>query len=224
MPHEIYMVLLKDLKSELRSKVAVNAIFLFALITLILVSYAIGPYRLAPGDQPYILSAWLWIILFFSGMSGLSRVFVKEEETGTAIALKLAARPEAVFLGKFLFNLILMIGIASIVVPFFVILMDFPIASVYNFALIIFLGILGMTTAVTMIGAIVSKASMKGALFPILSFPIVIPLLLVNIEGTRVSAQSPSLEQIAQSMWVILSFTGAMFILSLLLFDKVWLE
>lgn len=222
--HEIYVVFIKDVKSELRTKVAANAILLFALTTLFLVSYVIGPYRIASADQPYILSAWLWIIFFFSAMSGLSRVFVKEEETNTSIALQLAARPEAVFLGKFLFNLVLMLGIALIITPLYVILMEFPTGSVYNFCLIIFLGLVGMTTGVTIIGAIVAKASMKGTLFPILSFPIIIPLLLAVIEGTSMTSRSVSFGQTMQATSVIIAFTGAMFVLSLLLFDKVWLE
>jgi len=221
---EIYTVFLKDVKSELRTKVAANAILLFALTTLFLISYVIGPYRIASADQPYILSAWLWVIFFFSAMSGLSRVFVKEEETNTSIALQLAARPEAVFLGKFFFNLILMFGIALIITPLYVILMEFPIASVYNFTLIIFLGLIGMTTGVTIIGAIVAKAGMKGTLFPILSFPIIIPLLLAVIDGTNLASRSVSFGQTLQATSVIIAFTGAMFVLSLLLFDKVWLE
>ena len=222
--HEIYVVFIKDVKSELRTKIAANAILLFALTTLFLISYVIGPYRIASADQPYILSAWLWVIFFFSAMSGLSRVFVKEEETNTSIALQLAARPEAVFLGKFFFNLVLMLGIALVITPLYVILMEFPIRSVYNFGLIIFLGLIGMTTGVTIIGAIVAKASMKGTLFPILSFPIIIPLLLAVIEGTSMTARSASFAQTMQLTSVIIAFTGAMFVLSLLLFEKVWLE
>ena len=222
--HEIYVVFIKDVKSELRTKVAANAILLFALTTLFLVSYVIGPYRIAPADQPYILSAWLWIIFFFSAMSGLSRVFVKEEETNTSIALQLAARPEAVFLGKFFFNLVLMLGIALVITPLYVILMEFPVQSWSHFIIVIFLGLTGMTTGVTIIGAIVAKASMKGTLFPILSFPIIIPLLLAVIEGTSMTARSASFAQTMQLTSVIIAFTGAMFVLSLLLFEKVWLE
>jgi heme exporter protein B len=47
-----------------------------------------------------ILSALLWITLFFSAMAGLPRAFVKEEEMRTAAALRLAARPSAVLAGS----------------------------------------------------------------------------------------------------------------------------
>jgi heme exporter protein B len=65
---------------------------------------------------------------------------------------------------------------------------------------------------------------MKGTLFPILSFPIIIPLLLAVIEGTSMTSRSVSFGQTMQVTSVIIAFTGAMFVLSLLLFEKVWLE
>ena len=65
--------------------IAVNALFLFAFAVLVLVGYAVGPTRLAPEDRPTVNAVLLWIVIFFSAMTGLSRVFVKEEEAGTAV-------------------------------------------------------------------------------------------------------------------------------------------
>jgi len=222
--NEVLAILNKDLVSEFRTKVALNAIFLFSLTVLFLVSFVVGPYKIRTLDQPAILSAWLWIIVFFSGMSGLDRVFVKEEETSTAPGLQLAARSSAVFLGKFLFNLCLMGMMGAVVTPLYIVLMEFSIASPLYFAAEVFFGILGMTTGVTLIAAMVAKARMKGALFSILSFPIIIPLLLVAIEGTSKAATGISSMEFLRSISVIGSFAGAMFVLSLILFEKVWIE
>src|SRR5664279_5854305 len=95
-------VLRKDLLAEWRTRIAVNALFLFAFAVLVLVGYAVGPTRLAPEDRPTVNAVLLWIVIFFSAMTGLSRVFVKEEEAGTASALRLAAPPPAILLGKYL--------------------------------------------------------------------------------------------------------------------------
>lgn len=220
---EVRALLEKDLKSEFRTRVAINAILLFSLTTLFLVSYAIGPYKLGKADRPAILSAWMWVIFFFSAMSGMSRVFVKEEETKTAPLLRLASRPSAVFVGKFACNFLLIIGVSVIVTPLYVILMEFSIDRPLWFALSIGFGLLGMTSGVTLIAAIVAKAGMKGTLFSILSFPVIIPVLLVSIEATSTAASGPA-GNMVQPLSVMISFTGAMLILSLLLFEKVWLE
>ncbi len=92
---EVAAVFVKDLRAEFRTRVALNAVGLFALTTLAAVAYTIGPFRLAPDDRPFLLSALLWIVLFFAAMAGLDRSFVKEEETHTAPLLRLAAAPAA---------------------------------------------------------------------------------------------------------------------------------
>ena len=221
---EILAILAKDIRSELRARVAVNSIFLFAVTTLFLVSYVIGPYKVASPDKPYILSAWLWIILFFCAMSGMSRVFIKEEEAKTSSALQLASRPAAVYIGKCLFNFLIMISVSVIITPLYIILMEFQIHRPFQFGLMVLCGLTGLAAGVTLIAAVVAKARMQGTLFPILSFPIIIPLLLVIIDGTSKAAVTAAGSSSMQSIAAVLSFTGAMFVISLLLFDRVWLD
>ncbi|MDD3733191.1 MAG: heme exporter protein CcmB, partial [candidate division Zixibacteria bacterium] len=91
----------KDMKVELRSKYAFNAILMFGITTLAVVSFTLGQSGLSAS----LLAALFWIIMFFAAMAGLAQVFVREEETGTVLALRLAADPTAVYLGKLFFNL-----------------------------------------------------------------------------------------------------------------------
>jgi heme exporter protein B len=219
---EVWTLFRKDWRAELRSKVAVNSILLFALITLALVSYSIGPYRIPPQEKPAVLSAWLTIILFFTSMTGLSRVFVKEEESRTAETLRLAARPEAVFLGKLLFNLCLMAGVTAVVVPLYGLLMEFQILHVCSFYGIIALSMVGLTIASTLIAAIISKAGMKGALFPILSFPLLLPILLETSLILAKAAAYPDLGWLPEALGILTSYAGLVFIASILLFERVW--
>jgi len=85
---------------------------MFALTTLVAVSFSIGSFRIEESERPFLYAVLLWIILVFSALSGLSRSFVKEQEAGTMDILKLSARPQAVFLGKLFFNLT-MLGAAG---------------------------------------------------------------------------------------------------------------
>jgi heme exporter protein B len=229
MPHErtrliseALAIFRKDLRSELRSKVAVNSIMLFSLITLTLVSYSIGPYRIPPEDKPAILAAWLTIVLFFASMTGLSRAFVKEEESRTADSLRMAAEPNAVFMGKLLINVVVMAGVTLIVVPLFNLLMASKIEHAGSFSLIVALSMLGLTIASTLVAAIISKASMKGALFPILAFPILLPILLEASSALGKASVHPDLSFLPESLGVLVSYSGMTFIAGVVLFDKVW--
>ena len=69
----------------------VTAVFFFAATALTLVSYAVGPFGLKPEDRGPVNAALFWIILFFSAATGLPRAFVREEDTGTALALRRVA-------------------------------------------------------------------------------------------------------------------------------------
>ena len=117
----------KDWRSELRTRFALNTLGLFALTTLVVVSFALGPIGASP-LAPAVLPAVLWIILLFAATAGLPRLFVAEEETHTATALRLAATPSALFCGKLAFGLTLIAAIELLTTPLFLALVQLRVA------------------------------------------------------------------------------------------------
>jgi heme exporter protein B len=219
---ESLAVLAKELKSELRSRVALNAVGLFGLTTLIAVAYQIGPYQIQEQDRPHLLSALLWVILFFAATSGLSRVFVKEEDAHTAKTLRLAARPVAVLAGKFLFNLLLLAALNTLIVPLYCALMGYSVKGVLPLALVLAAGSIALAATSTIVAAIISRASGATTLFAILSVPLVLPLLVMLIQGTRAAAASAALAAVLPALRGIVSLGGATLIISVYLFPVVW--
>ena len=219
---ESFAVLGKELTAELRSRVALNAIGLFGLTTLIAVAYQIGPYQIQEQDRPYLLSALLWIILFFAATSGLSRVFVKEEDAHTAKTLRLAARPLAVFAGKYLFNLILLSALFTLIVPLYCALMNYSVRGVAGLAIVLAAGAVALASTSTIVAAIIARASGSTTLFAILSVPLVLPLLVMLIQGTRAAAASAELAAVLPALQGIVSLGGAVLTVSVYLFPVVW--
>lgn len=217
-------VFVKDLRSEWRTRVAINALLLFAFSVLVLVGYAVGPTRLTLEDRPVVNSVLLWIVLFFSAMTGLSRAFVHEEEAGTASALRLSAPPPAVFLGKLLGNLALLGVVMALVVPLFLALMSFGIASPGLFVAILAFGGIGLAAASTFIAAIVAKTAARGALFAVLATPLLLPPLVAAVTGTQVAATQPELGAGLDAVRLLCAYDGLMVTASFLLFDAVWRE
>lgn len=217
-------VFVKDLRTEWRTRVAINALLLFAFSVLVLVGYAVGPTRLTLEDRPVVNSVLLWIVLFFSAMTGLSRAFVNEEETGTAAALRLTAPPASVFLGKLLANLALLAVVMSVVVPLFLALMSFGVAAPGLFLAVLALGGFGIAAASTFIAAIVSKTAAKGALFAVLATPLLLPPLVAAVTGTRIAATEPDLAAGLDVVRLLFAYDGLMVTASFLLFDAVWRE
>ncbi len=209
----------KDIKSELRTRYAINAILMFAIVTVFAVSWAVG----GVGVSTILQASLLWIVIYFSSLSGLSQSFIKEEESKTAIALKLYCPAEAVYGGKLIFNLALLFIMNLITVPLFAILIGLDIANWPLFLVIISLGSLGLVGATTLIAAIISKASVKGALFAVLSFPIILPLLIMVIRGTA-KALMPEITffDARIEIQVSISYMIVMTIMGFFFFDLVW--
>jgi heme exporter protein B len=219
-----WAVLAKDVRSEWRTRVALSSLFLFAFAVLIMVGYSVGPTHLSPEDRPSVNSVLLWIVLFFSAMTGLSRAFVREEESGTAAALRLTADPSSVLLGKLLANLGLLLVLTAFVVPLFLAMMSFDIQSPGLFLAILLLGDLGLASASTFVAAIVAKASAKGTLFAVLSIPLLLPPLVAAVMGTRLAATESELSVGLDVLRLLVAYDGVITTGAFLLFSVVWKE
>jgi heme exporter protein B len=209
----------KDIKSELRTRYAINAILMFAIVTVFAVSWAVG----GAGLSPVMQASLIWIVIYFSSLSGLSQSFVKEEESHTVVALRLYSPAEIVLGGKLLFNLALLLVLNLITVPLFTIFIGFDVTNLPLFLTMLIIGSLGLVVVTTLVAAIISKASIKGALFAVLSFPLVLPLLIEAISGTK-KAMAPGLgfAEARLEIQVLVSYLVVMGILGFLLFEVVW--
>jgi heme exporter protein B len=214
-------VLRKDLRVEFRTRYGVSAVIMFLLITVSVILYS------TPGEQlqPSILSALLWIALFFGAMTGLSRSFVSEEERGTALLLRLYADGESVYIAKLVYNLALMLALAISAVLFFEFFFtrDFHIRDWSAFSLQLTLGAIGIAAVSTILSALISRASQKGALLPILALPVLMPLVIATTDATRIALEvSNAMESARGDLLILVSFDIAMVLVSYVLFDVIW--
>ena len=209
----------KDLRSEIRTRYALNALLMFVVTTLSVVMFAVGNEQVAPA----VLAGILWIIVFFATMSGLSRTFISEEERGTVMTLQLVARPLAVYFGKLLFNLVLLAGLNLFTVALYLLVLEtFVIQNVPVFALALVLGTLGLASASTILAAIIAKANVKGTLYPVLSFPILLPLLLTVIHATKLSVENAPMVEAFSDFQVLVSYMVVITAISYLVFEFIW--
>jgi heme exporter protein B len=217
----IWAIFLKDLKSEIRTRYALNALLMFVVVTISMILFATAG-EVMSGE---LLSGLLWVVIFFSAMSGLSRTFVSEEDRGTVIFLQLATRPSVVYFGKLLFNLVLIFGINFFVVIAYLLTMEnFKVKSFDVFLSALILGGLGLASASTIIAAIIAKANTKGTLYPVLSFPVLLPLLITTINMTQLSIEGAKLAETFGHLRILFSYFVVVVIASYLLFDYIWKE
>ncbi len=216
-----YYLFKKDWESELRTRYAINALAMFILVTISVILFSIGQEQISE----YLTGGLLWVVIFFSAMSGLARAFVSEEERGTTMTLHLIAAPSTVFSGKLLFNLIL-VFLMNIVISilFSLLFQGFVIKNLLLFIIAFIFGNIGIGIASTIISAIIAKANTKGTLYPVLSFPILLPLILILLELTKFCMDGNSVSSSITEIAVLVCYDVIMGTASYLLFDFIWKE
>lgn len=215
-----YALVRKDVQSELRTRYALNALLMFVVTSVATILFALR------SDQPTstVLSGMYWVVIFFTAMSSLSRIFVSEEERGTTMTLQLVASPSVVYFGKLLFNTALTVSLtlAVTILYTFVFSTFFVIKTMSIFAVTVILGSLGFASAATIIAAIVAKANTRGTLYPVLSFPILIVLLITVMNSTAKALDGEPFGAALGDFQVLVGYFLAMTGGSYLLFDYVW--
>ncbi|HLP16176.1 MAG TPA: heme exporter protein CcmB [Bacteroidota bacterium] len=214
-----YVLVEKEIRSEFRTRYALNALMMFVITTLSIILFSFGG-ETVPTD---VLCGLLWIVIFFSAMSGLSRTFVAEEERGTVMTLQLMTHSSTVLTGKLVYNCLLALALNLFIgLAYQIIVPDFTVRTQSIYWTTIVLGSLGLAVASTLLAAIIAKANTKGTLYPVLAFPILLPILLTAIKATKQAADGAFFAEVLQEFQIMLAFAVAYVALSTVVFEYIW--
>ncbi|MDR3721070.1 MAG: putative ABC exporter domain-containing protein [Candidatus Acidoferrales bacterium] len=189
------IVLTKELRMEFRARELLSTTVVFALVVVVLFSFAFDP---TAGESRRYGPGLLWIAFLFAGSLMLNPSFAREQSNQTLDALRLApVSPFAILLGKMLANLIFL-GVAEVIlVPVFAVLYNISIAGIVGrLALVLGMGTLGIVITGTVFSAVAAHARMRELLLPLLLLPLLAPLLIAAVEATAsLFAEQPALDR-----------------------------
>jgi heme exporter protein B len=180
---QVFTVMAKDLRAELRTKEAINASLSFALVVLLLFSFAFDPSEETTRE---ISGGLLWIVFAFAGTLLLNRSFARELQNDCLDALIAAPIPaSALFLGKALANFALVLAVELIALPLFGVFYNVRwTTQFWQLMLVVCLATWGMTVTGTIFSALTVNIRLREVMLPILNFPILIPALLGAMQLT----------------------------------------
>ena len=182
---QTFTIAAKDLRAELRSKEAINASFSFSLTILLLFSFAFDPTAETTRE---ISGGLLWIVFAFAGALILNRSFARELPNDCLDALISAPLPgSALFLGKALANLLLLLAVEAVCFPVFGIFYNNVrwTQQLLPLLLVLVLGTWGFTVIGTMFSALTVNIRLREVMLPLLVYPVMIPCLMAAMELTR---------------------------------------
>jgi heme exporter protein B len=209
----------KDLRSEIRGKEAVNASVSFALVILLLFSFA---FDLEPEQTREIAAGLLWLVFAFAGTLILNRSFARELVNDCLDALLASPVSGAqLFFGKCLANYVLIIIVECISLPVFVIFYNVRLQRLGLLFLVMLLGTWGITVIGTLFSAMTVNLRLRELMLPTLVYPMLIPALVGAIELSRVFINGGSLAENFIWFRILIAFNVIFTILSLALVDIV---
>ncbi len=209
-------VFVKDWRGEWRTRAALNSIALFAIAVPISLSFSVAAQKLKPDVQ----AGLLWTTLLLAALIGLSRVWIKEEESGTHWLLRLHAPASAVLWGKTLWNFSLLLLTQIGAVPVTIVLLDIHVAQPGLLIGVLLLSDIGLAAVSSLLGAMTMGAQSRGALFCAIAIPILLPLLVIATNATGVAFGNGGDAQ--STLQALVAYDVAMLAAAWMLFDFVW--
>lgn len=210
----------KDVRSELRTRYGITALLLFAATAVVLVAFSAAD---EPMPRP-LAAGFLWVVMLYTAMTGLGRGFIVEEERGTALYLRASTTASAVFFGKLVVNVVLALMSNLVAATLFMFFMGSAatVGSVPLLLATVAVGSVGLASVLTVVSAIVAKAGTRSALLPVLSFPMLLPLLLPGTNAMLRAFAGTELPEATRALGLMSAYTGIMVVISWIVFDTIW--
>ena len=171
----------KDLRVEMRSRELVSAMALFALLSLLVFSFALELDRIAREEA---LSGVLWVTLIFASLLGFHRSMALEYDQGSLDALLLAPIPRsAIFVGKLVGNYLFTSLVGLIILPLMTVIYNKNMLDP-RLLLTAMIGIFGLSAIGTLLAALTMQTRAREVLLPIAMLPAALPFLLTALRAT----------------------------------------
>lgn len=201
---QVAAVARKDLVLEMRSRERLVVSGTFAVLVAVVFSFSLDPTLRARS----FTGAMIWVTVLFAGILGLGRSFALEREQEALSGLLLSpADRGAIFLGKFLANLLILLVVVALVFPTYALFFGVAFqGSLGGMAAIVFLASVGFMLLGTLFAAVSAHTRLGETLLPVLLLPLLIPVVIFAVSGTQRLLVGRPLEEVAGNLRMLLAF------------------
>jgi heme exporter protein B len=218
----IYL-LKKEIVLEWRSKYAFNGVLLYVVSTVFIcyIAFNLNPGFTGNKGYPIVWNVLFWIIILFAAVNAIAKSFMQESKSRLLYYYSIAS-PQAIILSKTIYNILLMSLLSALALPVYMVFFNNTIGDPLYYFLTVLLGSISFSTVFTMISAIASKAGNNGTLMAILSFPVIIPVILLLIKLSKSAMDGIERSLSYGNIGVLLAINVIVITTSLILFPFLW--
>lgn len=215
----VFAIVGKDILTELRSKEIAFSILFFALLVIIVFSFALDQED--DDTMELVAPGVLWIAFTFAGVLGMNRIFSVEKEKGCLEGLMLCpVARDTIYWGKMIGGLVFMLIVEALITPVFLVLFDLSL-FIPELALIYLLATVGFVSVGTLFSAMAANTRAKDILLPILFFPVVVPVIISAVKATEVAIDGEAFSDMVSWLQIMGAFAVVFLVVSALVFEFV---
>lgn len=185
----VIAIIQKDLQAELRSRELIATMLLFALLSVLVFSFALELDRVA---EEQAVSGVLWVTIVFASLLGLNRSMAIESDNASMDALLLAPiNRGAIFMGKLTSNFLFTFAVGALLLPLMTLLFNINLLTAWLW-LVLLLGTLGICITGTLLATMAIQTRAPSAILAIVQLPVALPILLgAVISSNGIIAETP---------------------------------
>lgn len=220
---QTWYLLKKEILLEWRSKYAFNGVLLYLISTVYVcyISFNLNPgFDKSPGYK-VVWNVIFWIIMLFASVNAIAKSFMQESRSRLLYYYGIAGA-RAIILSKTIYNILLMALLSTLALIIYLLFFNNHLNDGWFYFLTVLSGSVSFSTVFTMLSAIASKAGNNSTLMAVLSFPVIIPVLLVVIHLSK-SAMDGLERSLSYGNFTVLAAINSIVIAAaLILFPYLW--
>jgi heme exporter protein B len=217
--NEIRLLVRKEIQLEWRQKYAMHGLLLYLASTVFVCYLSFKAKQQA--IHPITWNTLFWIILLFIAINAIGKSFTQESAQRNLFYYTIAS-PEAIIFSKITYNTLVMVAISLIGIVFYSWVMGNPVGNFSLYLLSLVLGAVGFSATLSMVAGIAAQGENTATLMAVLSFPIILPLLLMLLKVSKSAMDGLSIQENWDEIAILTSIDVIVIVLSGILFPYIW--
>lgn len=171
--------------------------------------------------HPTVWNALFWIIFMFIAVNVSSKSFMQETK-GKGLFNYLYYNPRQFILSKIIYNMLLMSVLSLLTFFFYSWFVGSMVQDMVMFLLALIFSSSAFSGVLSLMSAISSKANNNISLMAILSFPVLMPLLLVSVKLSKHAIDGLAWSVSYKYLLILIMLNFVVVALATLLFNYLW--
>jgi heme exporter protein B len=217
--NEIRVLVKKEIQMEWRQKYAIHGLLLYLASTIFVCYLSFKAKQQA--INPITWNTLFWLITLFIAVNAIGKSFTQESKQRNLFYYSIVS-PEAVIYSKIIYNSMVMVGISFVGILFYSWVMGNPVGNLPLYLISLLFGSIGFSATLTMVAGIAAQGENSATLMSVLSFPIIIPLLLILLKLSKSAMDGISIQENWDEMATLASLDVIVIVLSGILFPYIW--